>query len=555
MALDFSKPIEIAEDIFWIGYVVPNDSFQCHVYLIRNGEESILIDPGSELILPIVLEKLFLLIPLKNVKYIIMHHQDPDITGSFSTLEKLFPPNQQRFIVTHWRTKALLKHCGWKTPYYLIDEHNWKLKAGDRELEFVFTPYAHFPGAFCTFDPKTKTLFSSDIFGAISDKFFLFAEDSEDYYKGVEFFHKHYMPSKYILEFALQQIMSKSPEIIAPQHGSIIKKNMIDKVVSRLKNLDCGLYLLDVAREENDIQTLTRVESWVKRLFDIVIFASSFENILKAVYEGLKEDFPDLEELIVIGRLNNEKIIFTNKNGNISIDRCSIEENVSCEENLFSGKNVIKDTLNYNGEILGYLVVTFSKMTSSKNDRLVKLLLSQIKNALSVAFKKELELLALEKEVEQDPLTGLYNKRYLLSFIKCLIDSRRKFSLAFIDLDKFKKINDTYGHLTGDCVLKELASILKRNFRKSDCVARFGGEEFVVVGVDMDESVLCRKVNRIRIEISNMEICDLKVTFSAGVTQFKEGDSLRSILERADSYLYKAKQSGRNIVICDSNFR
>ena len=249
MSYDLSKPIEIAEDIFWVGYVVPNDPFQCHVYLIRNREESILIDPGSELVLPVVLEKIYAVTPLRNIKYIVMHHQDPDITGCFSFLEKLFPEGE-RYIVTHWRTQALLKHYGWRTPFYLVEQHNWKLKAGDRELEFVFTPYAHFPGAICTFDPRTKTLFSSDIFGAISDKFFLFAEDTEDYYRGVEFFHKHYMPSKVVLQHALREIKSKDPKLIAPQHGSIIRGNLIDKVISRLENLDCGLYLIEAAKEE-----------------------------------------------------------------------------------------------------------------------------------------------------------------------------------------------------------------------------------------------------------------------------------------------------------------
>jgi flavorubredoxin len=231
MYIDITKPIEIAEDIFWIGYVVPNDPFQCHVYVVRNGDESILIDPGSMITFPIVLEKLFCVTPLKNIRYIILHHQDPDIVGCYSTLESIFPKGE-RFIITHWRTETLLKHYQWKTPFYSIDKHNWKLKAGDRELEFVFTPYAHFPGAFCTFDKKTRTLFSSDIFGAISDKFLLFAEDDEDYYSGVELFHKHYMPSKLILNYTLDKIEEKNPELIAPQHGSIIKKEMIKPIIN-----------------------------------------------------------------------------------------------------------------------------------------------------------------------------------------------------------------------------------------------------------------------------------------------------------------------------------
>jgi flavorubredoxin len=73
MNIDLSQPFELAEDVFWVGYYVPNDPFQCHVYLIRNGEESILIDPGSMITFPVVLEKIFKITSLRNIKYIIMH--------------------------------------------------------------------------------------------------------------------------------------------------------------------------------------------------------------------------------------------------------------------------------------------------------------------------------------------------------------------------------------------------------------------------------------------------------------------------------------------------
>ena len=153
--MDYSKPVEIAEDVFWVGSIIPNDPFQCHVYLIRNGTESILIDPGSLVTFPVVFEKITSLLPLRNIKYIIMHHQDPDITSSYSILESLMPQSE-KYIITHWRTEMLLKHYNWKSKFFLVDQHDWKLKAGDRVLKFIFTPYAHFPGAICTYDKKTK---------------------------------------------------------------------------------------------------------------------------------------------------------------------------------------------------------------------------------------------------------------------------------------------------------------------------------------------------------------------------------------------------------------
>ena len=212
----------------------------------------------------------------------------------------------------------------------------------------------------------------------------------------------------------------------------------------------------------------------------------------------------------------------------------------------------VEEDLVYKGTKIGELNIQFRSELNDEQKYILHLLISQIRNALSVSLKRELDFIRLEKKAETDPLTGLYNKEYLLSFIRQLITRNKDFSIAFIDLDRFKSINDTYGHLTGDCVLKELSTILKNKFRSSDCVARFGGEEFVVVAVDMDGKLLCQKIDSIRQEVSSKEICGLNVTFSAGVTSFRIEDTLDSVLERADSLLYRAKQEGRNRVICDS---
>lgn len=71
-------------------------------------------------------------------------------------------------VITHWRTEALLKHYGLSLPFWLLDRNGWQLDLGGRRLRFIFTPYAHFPGAFCTYDEQTGTLFSSDLFGGSS---------------------------------------------------------------------------------------------------------------------------------------------------------------------------------------------------------------------------------------------------------------------------------------------------------------------------------------------------------------------------------------------------
>ncbi len=558
--LDLTKPIEIAEDVFWVGYVVPNDPFQCHVYLIRNGDESVLIDPGSMITFPVVLEKIYSVTKLRDIKYIIMHHQDPDIVGCYKTLESIMPKRDDRRVVTHWRAYMLLKHYQWETPFYLIDKEGWKLKTGDRELEFIFTPYAHFPGAFCTFDKKTKTLFSSDIFGAVSDEFMFYAEDRDEYYDGVKLFHKHYMPSTVILNHALDQIMSKNPELIAPQHGSIIKKDMIPKIVKELRNLECGLYLLD--ERETDIMILNKTDEVLRQFFEDAILSSSFDTIVKSLYLQIKQEIPSIRRLEVVGRLKTSDENWVK----VEVENANVKKSVFSK---FEPKPMEGATYKYPLVVrgrhqIGWIYVETDTLTELDR-KFLDVLFRKIASPLAVSFEKDLAYELLEKEREKlleeamkDPLTGLYNRRYFFAYLEEKLKEREsmKFplSLVIVDIDHFKMINDTYGHLVGDQVLKELAIILKKNVRLSDCVARYGGEEFVIVMPFAALSDACRKVERIRKAVEEHRFCGdlkLKVTISAGVTEYEDGMSIEEFIDRADQNLYEAKRTGRNRVICE----
>ncbi len=167
------------------------------------------------------------------------------------------------------------------------------------------------------------------------------------------------------------------------------------------------------------------------------------------------------------------------------------------------------------------------------------------------------ELSIAKAEASFDFLTGLVNrKRFERAIEDAIRDFHKKnypFSIIFVDIDDFKRINDTYGHLAGDIVLKEIASIFKFYLRANTIVARIGGEEFCILlpGVEIEDA---RKIaERLRKIIENREIkledgTSIKVTASFGVTQVKMGDTVKSILERADKALYKAKRKGKNRV-------
>ncbi len=246
MNLDFTQAIEIAKNIHWIGMYLENDPFQCHPYFIENGNESILIDPGSMLEFDAVVKKINSLSSMKNVKYIILHHQDPDLAASVPEMEKLIN-RDDLLIITHSRMVPLVKHYLIKSDYYEIDKHNFKLQTNNLHLQFITTPYCHSPGAFVTYEPSTKTLFSGDIFGGIEESWEFYAGD--DYFEKAKRFHAEYMPSRDIFNYALSKIEKLDIDLIAPQHGSMIEKERIAPLITQMKALECGLYIEEGYRD------------------------------------------------------------------------------------------------------------------------------------------------------------------------------------------------------------------------------------------------------------------------------------------------------------------
>ncbi|MEK6906152.1 MAG: GGDEF domain-containing protein, partial [Nanoarchaeota archaeon] len=128
---------------------------------------------------------------------------------------------------------------------------------------------------------------------------------------------------------------------------------------------------------------------------------------------------------------------------------------------------------------------------------------------------------------------------------------KRNLSIVMIDIDFFKKINDKYGHIKADELLKRLANIIKKATRKADVAARFGGEEFVIFLPEIDIDKAERFASRIKKDVDNDKIIKKhKLTISIGVTQFRNStDTKKKLMQRVDSALFKAKRTGRNKLI------
>ncbi|MBF0323013.1 MAG: MBL fold metallo-hydrolase [Magnetococcales bacterium] len=276
---DWNHPITLGENIWWVGTPLRDDDFQCHTYLIENGTHSILIDPGSMINFNETVRKVEEIIPFSHVRWVICQHQDPDITASLPSLDRLIT-RPDAAVLAHWRAIALLKHYDVKIPFQCVEKLGWHLDADGRHLTFVFTPYLHFPGAFCTFDVRSGILFSSDLFGGFTEEWQLFAKD-ESYFHAMRPFHEHYMPSQTILFDGLTKLSPLPIRMIAPQHGSIIPEHLVRFMVEHLKELDCGLFSL--AQSTTDIQRLSKLNLLLRQFFKDLVFTKEFRAILEAL--------------------------------------------------------------------------------------------------------------------------------------------------------------------------------------------------------------------------------------------------------------------------------
>lgn len=214
---------------------------------------------------------------------------------------------------------------------------------------------------------------------------------------------------------------------------------------------------------------------------------------------------------------------------------------------MVTGKSEKDDTIEalHNG-VDDYIVKPFTfqelKVRIFAAERIIKL-----ENKLKNAYNK------LYNESIHDVLTGVLNRKALMERIDDYNNKNKSLGIIMIDIDNFKVINDTYGHLVGDQILKEFTAIISNTIRKSDFVGRYGGEEFLAVIPDLDVDEVKTIAERIRknIESETFHIgsLSLKITASLGVYVLTEKSKIEDAIKLADDALYEAKKSGKNRVI------
>lgn len=243
---------------------------------------------------------------------------------------------------------------------------------------------------------------------------------------------------------------------------------------------------------------------------------------------------------------------------------------------LFTKKrntNIFKESLLINMFfVISILILLVRIIVTLKQDSLESFMIAGFVHSLSVMIYQVMPLVItigtfwisnslMERKLEDisriDSLTGVYNRSAFMLLTEEMFEGEKKqskyYGIAMCDLDKFKLVNDTYGHLAGDGVLKHVAKIISDNIRGEDILGRYGGEEFVVLVSVSSKETLEKILERIRSGIEKSSYvykeAEIKVTISIGAVLINESEKdLQKYLEQADNLLYEAKSSGRNRV-------
>lgn len=295
-------------------------------------------------------------------------------------------------------------------------------------------------------------------------------------------------------------------------------------------------------------------------LFDFISFGVFWREDL-LLYIILDESCPDsfTKEVIkniisVFSNLTEEEI--DPKKVNLQIEKKKLRPGHMIMDQNIRLKSHLTLPLIIEGKIIGCISISNDQPNAFDAQDLQ--FLSVIGYQISASLKHIQRLSSIKNIAIYDTLTNLFNRRYFEERFE--IETQRAFfsdtplSLVMVDIDHFKKVNDTLGHTEGDKILKEIATLLKNSVRKKDTVARYGGEEFIIILPDagLEESLMIAERIRKLVENKSFEIgqAEIRLTISLGIANFPghKARSKEDLIRMADQALYDAKRGGRNRV-------
>ncbi|MGC8554810.1 MAG: sensor domain-containing diguanylate cyclase [Candidatus Acidulodesulfobacterium sp.] len=371
------------------------------------------------------------------------------------------------------------------------------------------------------------------------------------------------LQSKYFWELFPNEYHNELRESIKKGLNSIgYKYYRTDKIIKK-SGEELWVYIFAVSVKYND--EIVRISSWtdITQIVNLKNVLEQERNLFKILIENIYSGIAlyDKDNFIYVNSalfdllgINKEELF-----GRNPIDLLNIDENQICSSNI-SLLNIHRT-----GELFSRFIYKYDKVG---NIRYIDLFRTKIiyngKDAGLAIFTDITEQVLMEQKMliekdkykelsEIDPLTKIYNRRAmdhkLTEFLNLAKRYGRPFSIIMFDIDKFKNINDTFGHETGDYILKALAKAVKKELRNTDFFARYGGEEFMVLAPETSFETALELAERLRLRIENNDFrIGQKVTISLGVASLVSSDDELSFIKRADLGLYKAKKEGRNLV-------
>jgi diguanylate cyclase (GGDEF)-like protein len=552
---DLAGAVAIAPDVWWVGAMREGLDFQSHVYLIDAGDQSILIDPGSALIVEDVIAKVDAVVGLANVAWLVCSNTNPDVVGA---LDRLVAAglNPRAQIVTHYHDEVFLVHTATPLGFWRIEEHGWRLEVAGRSLRFESIPYVPEAGSFVTFDEASGVLFSSSLFGGLTPEGELVAR-SMDYYEAIRRYHQHFIAGREVLSHALSRVRPLDVRVIAPHHGQVVTGELVEGLMERLSHLETGLSTL--AQTDPNVRFALSANRIMHRVIDALVHEQRFSDVV-AFLDSLSRRTTGSTHLELWAGPRDAFLHF-----DASDDFAGRREDPPDDvvRVLRGGRSEDANTLilpivtSDLSEIEGAAVIGFAGPVEVNEE--VLSVVDQVIGLVGVGLEREvlrratdMELAVWRRRAVQDTLTGLRNRasladsaRRMVIFDEQLVDPQM--AALMVDIDYFKAINDTRGHLTGDRVLQHVAHAITDSVRPSDLIFRYGGEEFLVLLAHVDLEAARSAAERIRARVS-VPFEGLSVSVSVGVATRERGEEHESLLGRADRALYRAKSLGRDRV-------
>jgi diguanylate cyclase (GGDEF)-like protein len=293
--------------------------------------------------------------------------------------------------------------------------------------------------------------------------------------------------------------------------------------------------------------------------------ADKLMNLIDMIKIRISKDMGDTNSVFfnLLGQVKElEQSLYTEFSGDAHIHEMeTFETNIGQQIGSIAESFTLYKTINEIRDAVGLKLKKITELVSFKKDEEVKRA-QEAKNNISRLKKKVFDMeqkaqkisqkaKQFEKAAMRDGLTGLFSRGAFDLKIRDAIfeccSNKKSVTLIMFDVDKFKSINDTLGHIAGDKVLKKVAECLEETFRKDDVIARYGGDEFVAFICDVTESMARERVadfnrNLKKRRFVSHKAGEINLTVSAGIATFVEGDTVESVIERADTAMYAAKQ-------------